>query len=755
MVHKKMKKLMSDADKTKRQLIEELELLRNKAAKLEGAEGMAPGDGRKNFYETILENFKDGIWVTSPQDVIIYANNGMAGIAGIPKFKIIGLNVLRDFPEKTLKKFRPFYRQAREKLQPLQYEALVVTPSNRETWQAGWLIPLALKGRFNGMLCTVQDITIHKQTQDQYRTMLKTTQDGFCIVDLQGRILDVNDTYCTMSGYSRDKLLRMRIGDIDAVETPREAKDRIEKIKMNGQALFETRHRRKDGSIIDVEVSVSYIDSGVVRMVSLYRDITGRKRMENALRQSEATARTLLNIPSTAMMLLDTKANFIDVNETMTKRFCRTREEMKGTRLWNILPPHVAKLRKGFFSQALSSAEMVRWEDERQGMWNDNAFIPITDERGKIVQIIGFAVDITAGRQAEMLLEESEKRYRQIFETCAEGILVVDIDSKRLKYANPALCALLGYTLKGLQRKRLSDIHPKESFEEVKKKFEENAQGLTLTAPAIPCRCKDGSVIYANICSTQMVIDGQACNVGFFTNITERRAIEQQLQESEALFRQTFERAPVGIAVFDKKGSVVNVNSFFATILGYSRDALKAQGIDGHLHAEDVQRSIKALLSSPEKLHNHAVYEKRYVARDGHTIYVKEYAQGIFSATDELVFLIILIEDITGRREAENLNLNVIAKLKDVYNELHDFSAMLPESQKFSHLVSLQDYKLSPMENRVASLIYHGYTNQKIASKLNSAENTVKHHITSIFSKFKVRNRVGFLKIIREKRIII
>ena len=108
-----MKKLMSDADKTKRQLIEELELLRNKAAKLEGAEGMVPGDGRKNFYETILENFKDGIWVTSPQDVIIYANNGMAGIAGITKSKIIGLNVLRDFPEKTLKKFRPFYRQRR------------------------------------------------------------------------------------------------------------------------------------------------------------------------------------------------------------------------------------------------------------------------------------------------------------------------------------------------------------------------------------------------------------------------------------------------------------------------------------------------------------------------------------------------------------------------------------------------------------------------------------------------------------------
>ncbi len=755
MVHKKMKKLMSDAGKTKRQLLQELELLRNKVAELEGAADMSPGDGRKNFYEKILENLKEGLLVNNSQDIIIYTNKKMAEIAGIPKAKIIGLHILRGFPENTLKNFRPFYQQARETLQPVQYEAFVVTPSNIDTWQAGWMIPLALKGRFNGMICTVRDVTIYKQTQDQYRTILTTTQDGFTLLDMQGCILEVNDAYCAMSGYSRDELLRMRAGDIDAVEKSRETKDRISKIKKSGHALFETRQRRRDGSIIDVEVSVSHLGAGVGRMVNLTRDITWRKRMEDALRQSEATARQLLKIPSAAMMLLDTKANCIDVNETMTKRFRRTRQELQGMCLWNILPPHVAASRKRFFSQALSTVQMVRWEDERQGMWNDNSFIPITDESGKIVRVIGFAVDITAGRLAEMHLEESERRYRQIVETCAEGILIVDIQSKRLIYANPSLCALLGYTLKGLQRKRLSDIHPKEFFEDVEKKFDENAQGCTLIAPAIPCQHKDGSVIYANICSTQMVIDGQAYNVGFFTDITERRAIEQQLQKSEELFRQTFERAPIGIAIFDKMGSVVNVNSFFAAILGYSRDALKAQGIDVHLHAEDKQSSIKALLSSSEKLHNHAVYEKCYVARDGHTVYVKEYVQGIFSTTDKLVFLIVLIEDITGRRQAETLNINVIAKLKDVYNELRDFSAMLPMEQKFSHIVSLHDYKLSPMENRVASLIYNSYTNQKIASKLNISENTVKHHITSIFSKFKVRNRFEFLKIIREKRIII
>ena len=370
------------------------------------------------------------------------------------------------------------------------------------------------------------------------------------------------------------------------------------------------------------------------------------------------------------------------------------------------------------------------------------------------MQVIGFAIDITAGKRAEILLKESEERYRQIFETCAEGILIVDIQSKRLTYANPAMRIMLGYTLKGLQRKCVTDIHPKEALKEVKNNFEKIARGLKPTAFDIPCQKKDGTLIYADITGTKMLIDGREYNVGFFTDRTKRRVVEQQLQKSEELFRLTFEHAPIGIAIFDKRGAVVTVNSFFATILGYSMDSLKTQGIDAHLHPEDKPRSIKALLSSPETLHGHAVIEKRYVAHNGRTVYVKEHTQGIFSAADKLVSLIVLIEDITDRMQAETLNANVMAKLKNVYKELHDFSELLPTNQKFSNLVSIHDYNLSPMENRVASLIYNGYSNEKIAGKLNISTNTVKHHVTSIFSKFNVRNRVEFLQIIRVKRII-
>ncbi len=113
------------------------------------------------------------------------------------------------------------------------------------------------------------------------------------------------------------------------------------------------------------------------------------------------------------------------------------------------------------------------------------------------MQVIGFAVDITAGKRAEMLLKESEERYRQIFETCAEGILVAILRPSAIQYANPAMCGMLGYTLKGLLQKSLtppSNFENVQAFEEAKKYFAEIATGNTITGRAIPCRHKDGSI---------------------------------------------------------------------------------------------------------------------------------------------------------------------------------------------------------------------------------------------------------------------
>jgi PAS domain S-box-containing protein len=121
-----------------------------------------------------------------------------------------------------------------------------------------------------------------RESAEQHRAILQTAMDGFWMADSQGRLLEVNETYCRMSGYSEPELLAMRIPDLEARETTDDTVAHIQKIKAQGEDRFESQHRRKDGSIFDVEVSVQDRANEGGRLVAFLRDITNRKRAEEA-----------------------------------------------------------------------------------------------------------------------------------------------------------------------------------------------------------------------------------------------------------------------------------------------------------------------------------------------------------------------------------------------------------------------------------------------------------------------------------------
>ncbi|BAP58131.1 sensory transduction histidine kinase [Thioploca ingrica] len=122
------------------------------------------------FYATILENIVDGVWVTDKNDYIYYANHGMEIIAGLSSQHITGIRLLLDLPEETIKFFRPYYLEAKDTLKPVYYDKVAVkTPVGRPSYQSGWLIPLKKNGEFNGMICTVADVTERKLTADEIK----------------------------------------------------------------------------------------------------------------------------------------------------------------------------------------------------------------------------------------------------------------------------------------------------------------------------------------------------------------------------------------------------------------------------------------------------------------------------------------------------------------------------------------------------------------------------------------------------------
>ncbi|MCL5096743.1 MAG: response regulator [Candidatus Omnitrophica bacterium] len=126
-----------------------------------------------------------------------------------------------------------------------------------------------------------------EQRERHLRTILRTTLDGFALLDMSGGFVEVNNAYCAMSGYSRGELLRMRIQEVENLMFETRSGAHLKRISRQGTDRFETQHRRKDGRVIDIEVSANMLDIGDGRFACFFRDITERKRLETQLRQAQ------------------------------------------------------------------------------------------------------------------------------------------------------------------------------------------------------------------------------------------------------------------------------------------------------------------------------------------------------------------------------------------------------------------------------------------------------------------------------------
>ena len=149
----------------------------------------------------------------------------------------------------------------------------------------------------------VQDVTERKQAEarlresaEQHEAVLQTAMDGFWLVSAAGRLLEVNEAYSRMSGYSIEELLTMGVSDLESTETAAETAAHIASITALGADRFESRHRRKDGTVIDVESSTQLVVGGGGEITAFLRDITELKVAE-AYREMGLEILSILNAP--------------------------------------------------------------------------------------------------------------------------------------------------------------------------------------------------------------------------------------------------------------------------------------------------------------------------------------------------------------------------------------------------------------------------------------------------------------------------
>lgn len=312
-------------------------------------------------------------------------------------------------------------------------------------------------------------------TESQYRSIIAASMDGFWLADQQGHFLDVNEAYCQMIGYDLDELLRMRIPDVEAEESPEETAAHILRLIASGADRFESKHRRKDGEIIDIEVSANYIDILGGRFFVFIRDITARKRSE---RQMDTLA-TAVKQSSDWILIADRTGMIEYVNDAVERVTGYTREEILGQ------TPRILKSGKhdrAFYRKmwrtilAGQTYSGILTNRKKNGELFEvyHTITPIKDQAGAIAHFVATSKDITVLRQMKERISFLAyyddltglpnralfaDRLRQTVSRADEhdryvGVLFIDID--RFHLINDTLGALFGDVLLKETGKRLS-----------------------------------------------------------------------------------------------------------------------------------------------------------------------------------------------------------------------------------------------------------------------------------------------------------
>jgi len=275
------------------------------------------------------------------------------------------------------------------------------------------------------------------------------------------------------------------------------------------------------------------------RVVELETAETERKRVEETLRESEATARALINAPDDAIGLLDLQGIILDANEAVVRRFCTPLYELIGLCAWDLFPPDVANRRKAYVEQVIQSGKPVRFEDERQGMWNDNVLCPVFDAEGNVSKIAIIARDITKRKRTEEALKQKITELNSFINNIPDMAWLKDIDSRFIA-VNKAFCETVGISSELLINQSCEVCFGKEAA----RKFREDDQqvisgGRQVIIEEKIIDAQNNEVWLETIKSPILSESGQAVGtVGIARNISTRKQMEETLRKREKQYRE-------------------------------------------------------------------------------------------------------------------------------------------------------------------------------------------------------------------------
>ena len=438
---------------------------------------------------------------------------------------------------------------------------------------------------------------IELQEREHYlQKLLDTTMDGFWVLDSSGHIVEVNQAYCSMSGYSRDEIIGMGINDLDAEETPEFTEARIQCVRSIGSELFEARHRRKDGSIWDVEVSASWLDERGGQFICFCRDLTERKRLEKALMNEHQRQAFILDGSRAGTWEWNLQTGETIFNETWAALLGYTLDELKPTTFetWEALTHPDDLLAATDQIERYLAGETPHYECElrmlhKDGHWVwmlDRGQALVHDEEGNPLRMFGTHTNITHQK-------ETEQNYRMLFREMLNGFslheIICDDQGNPVDYrflaVNPAFERMTGLKASDIIGRTVLEVMP-----DTEPHWIDTYGRVALSGEPIFFENDSAAIDKSFEVVAFSPAAGQFATI--FSDITQRKRAEEERREIQEQLNQARKMDSIGRLA---GGVAHDFNNMLSVILGHMEIAMAEAGTNPALysHLEEAHRAAE------------------------------------------------------------------------------------------------------------------------------------------------------------------
>ncbi|MCD6474095.1 MAG: PAS domain S-box protein [Thermoplasmata archaeon] len=490
-----------------------------------------------------------------------------------------------------------------------------------------------------------------EESEQRFRKFFENAPDYFYMISPDGKILDVNKSALKALGYKKEELVGKPVFTIYAPEYQKKAKRVFQRWKKGGKIKnAELKIKTKNGEERIVLLSVDAVrdeNGEIIHSISIQRDITEIRKIEEALKEREMRYELIFNENPDGIFIFDKEGKILEVNKAMCEGLKYRKEDIIGKNIKNFISrkyftqfkKRIELLIKG---EKLKPAryEVIDSDGEKHVIEVSTA--PI-EENGEIVAFQGIARDITVRTEIEEFL-------KALANTTLAGMLVYQNDY--FVYANKAAEKITGYSEEELLNMRYWElIH--EDYQKLVKEIGKKRQEGKKIGPRIhemPFYTKDGQIKWGIFSTTNITFRGRPAGLITFMDITERKEMEEALRESEEKYRMVVETANDTIAIL-QYDMIKYANKQAEKLTGYSLKEIIGADFRRFVSKEESKRLQDMYREASKKKITGLRRETFIIRKDGKKRYV-DVSLSIISYHGGPA-AIVVIRDITERKEME------------------------------------------------------------------------------------------------------